>query len=293
MLDNRAHLLDQKNYMSDEEHGWSTHQDYHGEGGGGDSYKKVKNKKDGSRNSSKSKKDDKKSKDDGKFVENVMPAGTPGRGSFQMIPKEKRSFWRPEAVQLRKLFKITGGVHALFLVSDIVIFGEILLILADALLLWLDFYNFMILNKIACAIEIFIHVLITLVSITHVQRGLQNEDTTKSMVVIFILQMFVMYPLIAALMAKRLKAHYDQQLEWKLEQKGKTAKGRIKMKIEKKVQEKAAPVVKEKIKFFLGDPTSDDDPNPDQSEDENSNSDMEGQDKKKKFGHRIKAFKEN
>ena len=77
-----------------------------------------------------------------------MPEGTPGRDSFKIIPKEKRKFWRPEALNLRKLFPITGAIHALFVISDIAIFGEVLMIIADFVLVWLDFYNYMILNKV-------------------------------------------------------------------------------------------------------------------------------------------------
>jgi hypothetical protein len=85
-----------------------------------------------------------------------MPEGTPGRDSFKAIPKEMRKFWRPEALALRKLFPITGAIHAVFVLSDIFVFGEILMIIADIALVWLDFYNYMILNKVVIGIEIMI-----------------------------------------------------------------------------------------------------------------------------------------
>lgn len=144
------------------------------------------------------------------FTEKVLPKGTPGRKSFAMLPREKKKFWRPEAMALRKMFPITGTIHFCFLMSDIFIYGDILMSIIDAILTWLDFYNYMILNKITIGIEIIIHILVCLNSITHIQAGLQDEDTSKTVVVIFILQFFITYPTICVLMGKRLKAHYSQ-----------------------------------------------------------------------------------
>lgn len=67
------------------------------------------------------------------------------------------------------------------------------------------------------------------------------------MIGIFIFQMFVMYPLFAILMGKRLKAHFQKQLEWKREQLQKTVKGRMRFKLEKKVKKSAQPVVLDKL----------------------------------------------
>lgn len=101
-----------------------------------------------------------------------MPKGTPGRKSFTALPFERKKFWRPEAKALRNMFPITAIFHILFLVSDIMVFGEILMIVSDSILIWLDFYNYMILNKVCVFVEVLIHVLIILISITHIQRGL-------------------------------------------------------------------------------------------------------------------------
>ena len=103
-----------------------------------------------------------------------------------MLPKEQKEFWRPEALKLRKMFPVTGVIHALFVIFDIAVYGEILLILVDIGLVWLDFYNYMILNKICVSIEIVIHVLVTLVSITHIQRGLQSEEVSNFTVGLFV-----------------------------------------------------------------------------------------------------------
>ena len=69
----------------------------------------------------------------------------------------------------------------------------------------------------------------------------------------------------------------------------------MQVKLEKKVQENAAPVVQKKIKMFLYDPASDDEPsdydpkNPDATTSVAAAPDEEaGDGEKKKFGHRIK-----
>lgn len=139
-----------------------------------------------------------------------MPEGTPFRKSFAVIPKEKKHFWRPEALQLRKMFPFTGVLHACFVILDVVVFGDILLIISDVILVWLDFYNYMKLNKICVAVEVIIHLFTTLVAITHIQRGF-SEDISNFMVYLFIVQMFIIYPVITILMGKRLNAHYQQQ----------------------------------------------------------------------------------
>lgn len=119
-----------------------------------DNFQKVKKEK------KKKKKKDKKvhnigskvDHDEPEFVERVLPKGTPGRKSFAAVPKQKKKFWRPEAKALRKLFPIMGFFHVLFLLSDIFIFGEVLMIIIDSVLIWLDFYNYMVMNKICIAI---------------------------------------------------------------------------------------------------------------------------------------------
>lgn len=189
--------------------------------GGDDDFKKVKKDK------KKKKKKDKKihnigskmDEDEPEFAERVLPKGTPGRKSFNVIPKKKKKFWRPEAKALRKMFPIMGVFHFLFLISDIFIFGEILMIIVDSVLFWFDFYNYMVMNKICIAIQCFITLLIPLIALTHIQRGLQAAETTKLQMLIFIFQMFICYPLFLVLTGKRLGAHYQQQLDWKIKQK--------------------------------------------------------------------------
>ena len=160
-----------------------------------------------------------------------MPQGTPGRKSFVAFPRNQKYFWRPEAVSLRKMFPVAATLHGLFILIDIFVYGEILILIADVVLLWLDFYNFMLLNKICIIIEVVLQALISLIAVTHIQRGLQSGQTSKTTVVLFIVQMFVSYPLLAFLIGKRFYAHWMQQFEWKMEQKNKTVKGKIELKM--------------------------------------------------------------
>lgn len=175
-----------------------------------DNFDKVKSKKSKKQSKKQHRYGDDLDENEDQFAERVLPKGTPMRKSFQVIPKQKKKFWRPEAKALRKLFPVAGIIHALCLVSDIWIYGEILIIIVDFILVWLDFYNYMVLNKILIAIEVGIQVMVPMIALTHIQRGLQDPDTTVVTMIIFILQMFVFYPLIAALMGKRLNTHYQQ-----------------------------------------------------------------------------------
>ena len=94
-------------------------------------------------------------------------------------------------------------MHALFILIDIFVYGEVLILIADVVLLWLDFYNFMLLNKICIIVEVVLQALISLIAVTHIQRGLQSEEISESTMALFVLQMFVSYPLLAFLMGKR------------------------------------------------------------------------------------------
>lgn len=193
-----------------------------------------------------------------------MPEGTPGRKSFAAIPRQRKHFWRKEALHLRKIFPFTGLIHACFVFTDIFIYGEISIFLADTILLWLDFYNFMLLNKVCIMIEMAIQVLITLISVTHIQRGLQSGAASNGTVILFIFQMFLCYPLMSALIGKRLQTHMQQQYAWKMERKQKTVKGKIEMKVRKLAKERSGPVIQRRLNEFLHDPEDDEDPQPGQ-----------------------------
>merc|ERR1712086_597457 len=103
-----------------------------------------------------------------------------------------------------------AGIHVFFILSDIFIYDlEILILIADLLFLWLDFYNFMILNKIVILVEIIGHVMVSMVALSHIQRGLEN-GSTKLIVIVFILQFFALYPIFVIVAGRRLKVHNSQ-----------------------------------------------------------------------------------
>ena len=174
-----------------------------------DNYGKVKSKKQKKKKSKHHNIGDKVDENEEKFTERVLPKGTPLRESFAYIPKEKKKFWRPEAVALRKVFPICGLMHALCLCTDIMVSGEILMMVVDCVLIWLDFYNYMVLNKIVIFIEVAIHFMIPVIALTHIQRVLADADSTTSEIIFFFIQYFVVYPVIASVMGKRLNLHYQ------------------------------------------------------------------------------------
>lgn len=59
-------------------------------------------------------------------------------------------------------------VHAFFIVSDFLVYDvHIFAIILDSVLLWLDFYNFMTLNKLMVGIELGLHGLISVIALSH------------------------------------------------------------------------------------------------------------------------------
>ena len=110
----------------------------------------------------------KEDKDEFKKVKDKETAeATPKK--FEFIPKEKKNFKRSEALKLRKVHGALILVHILLLFgADIFIFDwETSVMVADSILLWLNFYNYMTLNKISCGINAAIYPILTIVALTH------------------------------------------------------------------------------------------------------------------------------
>ena len=160
-LSNQSHLLperwDPSSDADDEEEDRDNYTvvTFECEGGGtNDRFQKIKNSNKNRKKSKNSKAgSDDEQQDQDAFAQKFMPEGTPGRKSFVAIPRQRKHFWRQEALHLRKIFPFTGLVHLCFIFSDIFVYGDLLIILADSILLWLDFYNFMMLNKVCIMIE--------------------------------------------------------------------------------------------------------------------------------------------
>jgi len=98
-------------------------------------------------------------------------------------------------------------LHICFILSDVFVYHiELSILIADIILLWFDFYNYMLLNKVTVLIEVVIHALIFVVSLTHLQRVILEGFAI--IIIVFIIQFLVVYPLIAATVGKRLYDHY-------------------------------------------------------------------------------------
>ena len=78
-------------------------------------------------------------------------------------------FWRKEHLDLRKIYKILFFIHIVFLLlADFYAYNiEILLIIADIVLIWLDYYNFMTLKKITILIGSGLQGLVVIISLSH------------------------------------------------------------------------------------------------------------------------------
>ena len=139
-----------------------------------------------------------------------LPQGVPGRKSFKFIPDQKK-FWRPEALALRKMLMYMMPVHMfVLLIIDIFVYSfELFAIIMEVILLWLTFYGYMTLNKVTTGAYVGLLLMSSVVALTHSQRILLSESTSIFMIVAFIIQYFVIYPVAASLIAKRLKAHYE------------------------------------------------------------------------------------
>jgi hypothetical protein len=91
---------------------------------------------------------------------------------FVWIPTVKKELKRTEALRLREAHRFLMGVH-LFLLTFIDIFihnWDIIIMVGDAILLWLNFYNYMTLSKIACAFNVVVYFMFTIIAFTHIER---------------------------------------------------------------------------------------------------------------------------
>ena len=106
-------------------------------------------------------------------------------------------------------------IHFLLLFVDFIVYEvEIPIIVVDFLMIWLNFVNFMTLNKITCGIECAIYVITFLVSLTHFKRVLIEQDDWLPLI-FYVIQFLMIYPLAFFFSTKRLMLHFLQQVELK------------------------------------------------------------------------------
>ena len=88
-----------------------------------------------------------------------------------MIPKEKKEFVSEEAVRLRKVFVFMGPIHFCLIFADIFAYDvEVMALLADIFFVWLNFFNYMSLNKLFVGTQLAFYLILFFVSLTHFQR---------------------------------------------------------------------------------------------------------------------------
>ena len=99
----------------------------------------------------------------------MLPKGAPGRKSFVALPTSKKQFWREEAKHLRKLFTYFLPMHlCLLFFIDYKVYGlEIMVIIIDIYFVWMNFYNYMTLNKITISIQAGSLLMFSMVALTH------------------------------------------------------------------------------------------------------------------------------
>jgi hypothetical protein len=115
---------------------------------------------------------------------------------------------------------------------------EVFTIVFNILLLWLDFVNYMTLNKLSCFLQIGLLYLSTLIAISHAQRVFVREPVNGVLIFCYVLQFFITNPMQATGNLRALRAHCAKQSEVKTTNMNKTIKGRLQLKMRQKVQQK-------------------------------------------------------
>ena len=104
-------------------------------------------------------------------------------------------------------------VHIVLFLVDIYVYHlEIAIMIVDFLMVWLNFINYMTLNKITCIIECTVYLLTWLVAFTHLKRVLMEQEEWLP-VFFYIIQFWIIYPSAFFYALKRLFYHWMQQDE--------------------------------------------------------------------------------
>ena len=103
-------------------------------------------------------------------------------------------------------------IHLTFLCFiDYNVYGlEIMVFVVDFVLLWMNFVNYMTLNKILIGIQAGIMFLSSFVALTHFQRVFLSGELEWHIIVCYIVQFLLLYPIAAIILLRRLKDHYNQ-----------------------------------------------------------------------------------
>ena len=79
---------------------------------------------------------------------------------------------------MRKCFTVMLPIHVIMLLLlDIWIYQvEIMSMVIDIVLIWLDFHNYMTLNKITIGFEVIVLLMTSIIALSHVQRVLMVDQ---------------------------------------------------------------------------------------------------------------------
>ena len=91
---------------------------------------------------------------------------------MNLFPTKKKRFVREESLALRKCFLIMLPLHVFFLIAlDLYVYDiEIMAIIAETMLVYLDYQNYMSLNKMFMLAEITLMTMSSFVALTHFER---------------------------------------------------------------------------------------------------------------------------
>jgi hypothetical protein len=175
------------------------------------------------------------------------------------VPDEKKHFWRPEALALRQAHGVLFVAHVCFLITDCWIYAfEISAIIFDLAFLWLNFYNYMTLNKIVIGIQLGLYALAVLIALTHFKRVAVDTEYWAPLWV-YLTQYILTYLGGGAYLGLRFYTHFMQQHNYKADKYSKTIGGRLYKKGQKRGEDILKPIVKKRMDSILYDPSDEED----------------------------------
>ena len=110
---------------------------------------------------------------------------------------------------LRKCFLIMLPLHVFLLITlDLYVYDiEIMAIIAEIMLVYLDYQNYMSLNKMFMLAEIALMTMSSFVALTHFERVFFAEEFSWFVLLSYISQYFVIQPFCIIFTVRKIQAH--------------------------------------------------------------------------------------
>ena len=125
--------------------------------------------------------------------------------------------------------------HGVLLFANIYIYSfEVMLIVADVAIVGLDVYNYRQVQKVPILVEVILLAFTSVVALTHFQRVFFADKVYGIVIIFYLVQFFLINPILVALMAKRLGKVFALHRELKDIELQKTLKGKIEVAARKK-----------------------------------------------------------